>query len=119
MRRTWRALGSMVMAACVAACGSSSGGDGSGGGGSPGTYEGPATFQCGDETCKAGQVCSSTTLAISPPQTGGGCVTLSAECAATPTCDCLQQYCNGIIENPGFDKCGCDATGCFVDCVEP
>jgi hypothetical protein len=51
-----------------------------------------ATFQCGRETCRAGQYCSLVSPQVPPnmiPVTHSSCVKLPDACEKDATCDCL------------------------------
>lgn len=97
------------------------GGGGSGGSGSSSSsgrpVVEPATWSCWTQTCKAGEVCTSTYTEGVPSSMTYACKPMPAACEDDPTCGCLGQACDGSPADPGTDRCGCYDIGCFVPCV--
>jgi len=82
----------------------------------------PDRFPCNDSFCHDDQVCASSYTEGIPGSSSAGCVPMPDACDFNPTCDCLgHTICGGNLA-PGAGEgstCGCDDTGCFVDCVDP
>lgn len=80
----------------------------------------PPTWSCGLEdvsTCQEGQICASDHIE-GQITTHYACVPLPDDCGGNPSCDCLTTtMCDGQLAGGG--SCGCDTTGCFIDCVAP
>lgn len=129
-RRMWLVLAIAIVAgAAGTACSSStavgSAGGGSstaGSGGDAGSHDAakvPDMFPCAESVCHAGQICKSSVIEAMPNSLTYGCTDIPAACAGAD-CKCLTDtICAGMLANGGLSKCGCDDTGCYIDCVMP
>lgn len=82
----------------------------------------PASFPCGTVMCHDDQVCASSYTEGSTSGAQLSCVPMPDACDVNPTCDCLTQlvcYGNLAPAQGAGPKCGCDDTGCYIDCVSP
>jgi hypothetical protein len=117
MSEAWWFVGAMVLAACNSTVATGSGGGSPGSDTtSSGTSTLPSSWDCAGATCHPGQVCARTDDAAGGPSYYN-CLDIDAACLAAPTASCLGKVC--ASDSLDDSSCRCDATGCYVTCIDP